>query len=171
MHLDFVERRARTPYAGALLLAFGVLAVGIALAAYQMNLQHRDGLELKLAQAMRLTHRNPENSLLAAREAAATERTAQELSIPWTHLLAELEAASKDTQGQVSVLAVEPDHDKHAVHINGESKNLALAIAYVQRLQRSRSLRYPMLDRHDVQKDDAEHPVRFELTGEWRDSP
>jgi hypothetical protein len=41
----------------------------------------------------------------------------------------------------------------------------------VQRLQTSRSLEYPMLDRHEIRADDAQHPVRFELTGEWRDLP
>jgi hypothetical protein len=28
-----------------------------------------------------------------------------------------------------------------------------------------------MLDRHEIRADDAQHPVRFELTGEWRDLP
>jgi hypothetical protein len=86
-------------------------------------------------------------------------------------LLSELEQASKESQGQVALLGVEPDHSKHNVRVSAEARTLALALAYVQRLQSSRSLEYPMLDRHEIRADDAQHPVRFELTGAWRDLP
>ena len=94
-----------------------------------------------------------------------------ELATPWTLLLAELEQASKDSNGEVAILGVEPDHGKHTVRVNAEARTLALAVAYVQRLQGSRSLEYPMLDRHEIRADDAQHPVRFELTSDWKDAP
>jgi hypothetical protein len=94
-----------------------------------------------------------------------------DLATPWTLLLSELEQASKESQGQVALLGVEPDHAKHNVRVSAEARTLALALAYVQRLQSSRSLEYPMLDRHEIRADDPQHPVRFELTGEWRDLP
>ena len=68
-------------------------------------------------------------------------------------------------------LGIEPDHAKHSVRISAEARTLALALSYIQRLQASRSLEFPMLDRHEVRADDAQHPVRFELSGSWRDSP
>jgi len=98
-------------------------------------------------------------------------RVVRELGTPWTNLLAELEVASRDTQGQIAVLSVEPDHEKHRVHITGESRDLPLALAYVRRLQSSRALRYPMLDSHEVRADDAQRPVRFAMTAEWSGLP
>ena len=50
-------------------------------------------------------------------------------------MLAELEAASHASEGQVSLLAVEPDHEKHRILIKAESKDLSLALAYLKRLQ------------------------------------
>jgi hypothetical protein len=44
-------------------------------------------------------------------------------------------------------------------------------LAYVQRLQTSTLLRYPMLDSHDVKTDDPQRPVRFAMTAEWRELP
>jgi hypothetical protein len=38
-------------------------------------------------------------------------------------------------------------------------------------LQESRSLRYPMLDSHDVVAEDKEHPVRFAMTAQWQELP
>jgi hypothetical protein len=55
--------------------------------------------------------------------------------------------------------------------VTAESRTLALALSYVERLQSSRSLQYPMLDRHEVRADDPQRPVRFELTGAWKDTP
>jgi hypothetical protein len=92
----------------------------------------------------------------------------QELAIPWTKLLTELEAASNDMASQVSLLHVEPDADKHVVRITAEVRSLPDALAYLERLQRSPVLRYPMLESHERRKDDPEHAVRIKIAAEWR---
>ena len=96
---------------------------------------------------------------------------AQELGTQWTSLLTELEAASRDSADQVALLSVEPDHTKRYVRITGESRDLPRVLAYVQRLQTSALLRYPMLESHDVKTDDPQRPVRFAMTAEWKDLP
>jgi hypothetical protein len=112
---------------------------------------------------------SPAETAADARVAVSAQQAAQDLATPWTLLLSELELAGKETQGQVALLGVEPDHAKHNVRVTAEARTIALALAYVQRLQSSRSLVYPMLDRHEIRADDPQHPVRFELTGAWRD--
>jgi hypothetical protein len=57
------------------------------------------------------------------------------------------------------------------VRVSAEARTLELALHYVERLQSSRSLEYPMLDRHEIRSTDPQRPVRFELTGQWKDSP
>jgi len=42
--------------------------------------------------------------------------------MPWTAVLSDLEVASRDSGGAISVLSVEPDPDKRRVRIDGESK-------------------------------------------------
>jgi hypothetical protein len=173
IQLDFAGSRRGLSLAGGLLLTLGVVAsVGVALE-YRVIGEHRAGLELRLAA---LTHAKAaaatsNQEAVDPRAAVSLQQAAQDLATPWTLLLSELEQASKDAHGQVALLGVEPDHAKHNVRVSAEARTLALALAYVQRLQSSRSLEYPMLDRHEIRADDAQHPVRFELTGEWRDSP
>ena len=172
IQLDFAGHRRGLSLAGGLLLALGAVAAATVLLEYRAVSSHRAGLELRLAAVTRA--RNPEPSRDAAadtRIAVSAQQAAVDLATPWTLLLSELEQASKDSQGQVALLGVEPDHAKHNVRVSAEARTLALALAYVQRLQSSRSLEYPMLDRHELRADDAQHPVRFELTGEWRDLP
>jgi hypothetical protein len=172
IQLDFSGARPALSLAGALLLAVGVVAAGVVLLEYRNISLHRAGLELKLAALARASALSaPVETPADARVAVSVEQAATDLATPWTLLLSELEQASKDSQGEVALLGVEPDHGKHNVRVSAEARTMKLALAYVERLQTSRSLNYPMLDRHEIRADDAQHPVRFELTGEWRDAP
>ena len=172
IQLDFAGGRRGLSLAGGLLLALGVVAAAAVLLEYRAIGAHRAGLELRLAALTRAkTPAAPVDAAGDTRIAVSAQQAALDLATPWTLLLSELEQASKDAQGQVALLGVEPDHAKHNVRVSAEARTLALALAYVQRLQSSRSLEYPMLDRHEIRADDAQHPVRFELTGEWRDLP
>jgi hypothetical protein len=90
------------------------------------------------------------------------------LWVPWSSLLAELEAASQDVESTVSLLEVEPDPAKHVVRITAEARTLPDALAYLERLQKSTMLRYPMLESHELRKDDPQRPVRVKLSAEWR---
>jgi hypothetical protein len=173
IQLDFAGGRPALSLAGSLLLALGVVAVSLVLLEYRSIAQHRAGLELRLAAFARADAlaAAPADTPADARVIVSAQQAATDLATPWTLLLSELEQASKETQGQVAVLGVEPDHAKHNVRVSAEARTLTLALAYVERLQSSRSLSYPMLDRHEVRAEDAQHPVRFELTGAWRDLP
>jgi len=169
--LDFAAPRVRTTITGAVLLIVGVSAVTLACLEYRAVSMKRAGLEMKLADAVRRSSRNPADVVSAQRQSEEATSITRELGTPWTGLLADLEAASHASDGQVAVLAVEPDHEKHRILIKAESKDLSLALAYVKRLQDSHSLRYPMLDSHEVVADDKDHPVRFAMTADWQESP
>lgn len=167
IQLDFVAPVHKAPLAGAALCAVG-LAASLALGlAFSQKLAERSRLDAALgatAQKPRPRAPTPE-SLKSAAEAAIVER---ELDVPWTRLLAELEAAGRDKVASVSLLNVEPDPVKQLVRITAEVRDLPDAFAYLQRLQKSAVLRYPMLESHERRKDDPEHPLRIKLSAEWR---
>jgi len=169
VNIDFVGRRPAVTLAGGLLLLAGVGAAIAAGFEYQLLEARRAGLELKLEAASRHGDRQTAQEVESAALNEEAARLAQQLGTPWTKLLAELEAASHDSDGQIALLSVKPDQAKHNVRITGESRDLPVALAYVQRLQSSSLLRYPMLDSHDVRSDDPQRPVRFAMTAEWRE--
>jgi len=169
--LDFASGGARMTLAGVALLLFGLGSAGAAWLEYRAVEARRAGLELKLENVVRRSQHDPLIDQRGIRLVEDAGRVVRELGTPWTSLLAELELASRETEGQIAVLSIEPDHEKHRVHITGESRDLPLALAYVQRLQSSRALRYPMLDSHEVRSDDAQRPVRFAMTAEWSEQP
>ena len=168
--VDFVSRRRPLTLAGSLLLILGAGAVAAACLEYRAIEDRRAGLELKLQSLNQRTHRDPAQEQRSAALTEEASRIADELGTPWTALLAELEAASRDS-AEIALLSVEPDHAKHYVRITGESRDLPRILAYVQRLQTSSLLRYPMLESHDLKTDDPQHPVRFAMTAEWQERP
>jgi len=166
VRLDFVAPVHRAPLAGAALCLAG-LAAALALGlAFVRELDERSRLDAALGAAAPPRHAAPTpEALKSAAEAATVER---ELGVPWTRLLAELEAASHDSAATVSLLLVEPDPGKQLVRITAEVRALPDALAYLKRLQQSAVLRHPMLESHERRKDDPEHPLRIKLSAEWR---
>jgi hypothetical protein len=169
--LDFAAPRVRTTVAGVAFLVFGLSAIALAGIEYHSVTATRAGLELRLAAALRSSSGSRVEKLHATQLSEKSTAIARELGTPWTAVLEDLESASQETHGQIAVLSIEPDHEKHRVRINAESRDLPGALAYVVRLESSPSLRYPMLDSHEVIADDKEHPVRFALTADWRELP
>ena len=152
VRLDFVAQVQQSPLAGAALFALGLLSAMAVGVAFEHKISERSQLEAARGTTAPPRHRppNPESLKLAA-EAAAVER---ELGIPWTRLLSELEGASRDSAGSVSLLEVEPDPGKQLVRITAEVRTLNDALAYLKRLQKSpmsrsrwnRSLKRPLPD-------------------------
>lgn len=167
IRLDFAAPVHRTPRAGAALCAAGLLAALAVGWAFERELAERSRLELALGATPRARRAAPPTAAdrTAAADAARVER---ELALPWTRLLADLEAASHDTATRVSLLAVEPDASRRRVRITAEVRGLDDALAYLRRLQRSAALRNPMLESHERRRDDPQHPLRITLSAEWR---
>jgi hypothetical protein len=166
IRLDFVAPVHRAPFAGAALCLVGLAAATALGLAFERKLEERARLDAALGATAKPRQSAPTpESLKSAAEAAAIER---ELAIPWTRLLAELEAASHDSASSVSLLLVEPDPAKQVVRITAEVRALPDALAYLKRLQKSEVLRFPMLESHERRKDDPQHPLRIKLSAEWR---
>ena len=165
IRLDFVTPARGTPRVGAALCAAGVaaaLAVGLA---FDVKLSERNRLDAALGVISQPRAVPSAAATRAAEEIATVER---ELTVPWSPLLAELESASHDSADKIAVLAVEPDAAKRVVKVTAEARTLSDALGYLERLQKSAVLRYPMLESHERRKDDPQHPIRVKLAAEWR---
>jgi hypothetical protein len=170
IELDFARTRPKMNWRGTVLLVLGGMASAVVLADYRAVSNEHDGIELQL-EGLRTAHRSvkPDKAGERLNEEAGTAFA--ELSTPWSELLQELEAASAETGGSVAVLGVEPDRDKHQIRVLAESRTLPLALAYIERLQKSQAIRFPMLESHEVQQKDPQRPVRFQIRADWSMSP
>ena len=163
--LDFKMRPRQGGIVGGIVLAFG--AAGAVLAGIQFHASNQTlaGLELRLEDIE--SARNVGRGTVSTGAAEEAAPVVAELGAPWSMLLEELESASQDIGGAIAVLAVEPDRDKGRLRIVAEARDLPTALLYVERLQKSKALRFPMLDSHEIRTDDHDQPVRFQLSAEW----
>ncbi|MBI4695294.1 MAG: hypothetical protein HY749_14850 [Gammaproteobacteria bacterium] len=143
----------------ALLLLSSVLARDL--------VAQREGLESRL-DALR-TAAAAAGKVQRGAKKSAPERDAGfvELVVPWSALLSELEAASRDSAGRIALLGLEPDRVKRRVRITAQARTLEDALAYVKRLATIDVVRTPMLDSHEVRVDDPEHPIQFQVSADW----
>lgn len=170
LELDFVQRPSRGGAFGMAVAVLGALCLsGVLLQRHELDTRLA-GLELRnAALAEQDNHRRSPPSV-AGLDSQKAEKTVRELGTPWSQLLAQLETASSDTQNDIAVLAVEPDHAKHRVKVTAEARDLDRALLYVQRLRKAPNLRYPMLDSHELRTEDKDHPVRFQVSADWSDA-
>jgi hypothetical protein len=170
LELDFARTRPKVNRIAVALLAVGAVGASLVLFDYGRASSKVDGLRMQIAS---LTTRgapiSPDKAATRAAEDAG--KAATELATPWSLLLRDLELASRDSKGSVAVLAIEPDREKHRVRVSAEAPSLSTALTYVQRLQQSEALQYPMLETHEVQDKDPQHPVRFQIKADWRLAP
>ena len=167
LYVDFARPARRATAASVALCAAGLAAAVAVAMAFQSALAERAELDADI-EAASAGYRAPAANPAAVAAQAELAKVVHELSIPWTPLLAELETVSHDMKSQVSLLEVEPDAEKHIVRITAEVRSLPDALAYLQRLQQSPVLRYPMLESHERKKDDPDHAVRIKVAAEWR---
>jgi hypothetical protein len=165
IRLDFVAPVHEARTTGLALIVMGVVAVLGLAAAFNAELSERDRVEAKLDAVPRVKRSAPITDPKLTAELGTIQH---ELNVPWTPVLNELEAANHDLAETVSVLSVVPDAEKHTVRVVAEVRQLPDALKYLERLQKSELLRYPMLESHERRKDDPEHPIRIKLSAEWR---
>lgn len=166
--LDFSRTRRRLGIAPLALMAVGVGAMLWVLIEYRMVARQSEGLQIRVqalagSEPVAAQRVGVEKALLADAGAISSE-----LATPWAHLLEDLESASRDSQGAVAVLAIEPDRQARRVRLVAEARSLPAALTYVQRLQKSKALGMPLLDSHEVRTDVQERPVRVQITAVWR---
>ncbi len=98
-------------------------------------------------------------------QAAAVNAAVLQLNLPWRALHDAVEAG---TPASVALLALEPDARRHSVRITAEAKSSDDMIAYVEQLQKQEWFSTVVLARHEINEQDPNRPIRFQLDAQWR---
>jgi Tfp pilus assembly protein PilN len=101
-------------------------------------------------------------------QAGAVNASVQQLNVPWRGLHDAVQAATPAT---IALLALEPDAKKSSVRITAEAKNSDDMIAYVEALQHIDWFTTVLLARHEINEQDPNRPIRFQVDAQWRAAP
>lgn len=168
IELDF-QRKPSYSVVGVVLLLSAVLLGGQLFADYRDLAAKVERSETTLAKMEGLTvHKvaspgKPGGQPYGAEINRANE-VIDQLARPWDQLFAAIEeAAGKD----IALLAIQPEKTKGIVTISGEARDFMAMLDYIRRLNQVYPLRNVDLLSHQVQQQDPQKPVHFNLSATW----
>lgn len=170
LELDYQAKPRRARLA-VVALAAGVLAIGAGLAELQYWRQHAAVLqsELSFAQgkvsAAKSQDAVPRTAVDRTDEVRAANTLIRQLNLPWTELFNALEQATTE---EIALLGIDPDARKSTVNLTAEAKTDKAMLSYLRRLQQADLFSDAVLQKHEVQLQDVERPLKFTVTATWR---
>jgi hypothetical protein len=175
MRIDFAPpglRRAlfRTPRA-TWILFWAALTLGVSLysslVGYQRALHDHERRLARIdarADAPPPAPAAPVHPPLPEAQATAVNAAVMQLNLPWRALRDAVQAATPPT---VALLALEPDAKRHSLRITAETRSSADMIAYVGELKRQDWFDAVTLARHEINDQDPNKPIRFQIDCLW----
>jgi len=162
LDFDFHARPARPGKTGIVLALAGVAALGWALSNLQAARATEAGLALQIAALERARPHAAVKSSTPVETATQTaqSRIAAELAYSWQPAFDALAAARSSKVALVSLDAVQA---KAQLKLVAEARQLADAVKFIEALQQQPGIRRAALTQHEVQADDAQKPVRFNI--------
>jgi hypothetical protein len=98
-------------------------------------------------------------------QARAVNAAIGQLNLPWRALHDAVQAA---TPPSVALLAFEPDARKHTLRITAETRGSDEMFDYVRALQEQEGFSSVTLARHEINDQDPNRPIRFQIDAQWR---
>jgi Tfp pilus assembly protein PilN len=170
LRLDY-QQNADFPWLGTALLAVAAVSMMLLGVHYSKLNERVASAETKFSHSQINTRKDNSSALPStelAQEVSNANEVLHQLSVPWESLFQAVEASGG---GKVTLLALEPDVEKHQVKINGETKNFKSLTNYITQLQAQPVFGSVYLQTHQVQQQDSDKPVRFSLLATWWEKP
>lgn len=175
MHIDFAPRSWRRtlfhthPALLALAAAGLLLCAGAAFGGWKLTQQKQERerqlrhLQERVA-AMSARPVEVTKTVIPEGQAAFVNGAVMQLNLPWRELQ---DAVAAATPRSVALVAMEPDPRKLVLKITAETKSSDDMVAYVAELKQQESFSGVILTRHEINDQDPNRPLRFQLEATW----
>lgn len=174
IQLDFLQPAGRGSRLAPYLLIAGVIAASAAVSYQRQVGQQVVARESQINELRGMANRTL--PALAERETDTPEvrnqikkanSVLQQMNIPWGDLFSAVESAEN---GDVALLAVQPDPRTHTISIGGEARSLPAVLSYMGRLERTSRLREVVLASHEMKIKEPGQPVTFTIAAIWEEA-
>ncbi|MGZ3254031.1 MAG: PilN domain-containing protein [Burkholderiaceae bacterium] len=175
-----VQRVLRQTSPASWLFLLAAAALWVILSIDALHLQNQKNANAKnLSQVMRdaQTRLDAQNArkqsaskvVIPEAQANAVNQAIQQLNLPWRDLFSAIESATPST---IALLAIEPDAKKHVLKATAEAKTSDDMIGYIEQLKKQGLFSNVLLAKHEINEQDPNKPIRFQLEAEWiEDAP
>jgi hypothetical protein len=162
LDFDFHARPARPGKLGVMLVLGGIAALVWVWTNLHAARAVEAGLAMQIAAIEQARPHAAAKPVTPADDAARATRmrVSAQLAYSWQPTFDALAAARSSKIALVSLDAIQ---NKSQLKLVGEARQLADAIAFIESLQQQPGIRRAALTEHEVQADDPQHPVRFNI--------
>jgi len=173
LQLDFLQPTGRGSRLGPWLLVAGALAAVAAVSYHSHLAREAAAREARLATLRGIASRSL--PAISERDSETPEVRDQIkkangvlrlMNVPWGELFAAIESAEN---GDVALLAVQPDTRSRSVLIGGEARGLPAVFAYMERLERTKRLHAVVILSHELKSKEPGQPIAFTLSAGWQE--
>ena len=175
MHIDFAPRSLRrTVYhlhpavlaagVAGLLLCAGAALTGWKLVEQQREREHELRHRQERAAVLSAAPKAVSKTAIPEAQAASVNGAIMQLNLPWRALQ---DAVASATPRTVALVALEPDPRKKTLKITAETKTSDDMVSYVEELKQQELFSSVVLTRHEINEQDANRPLRFQLEAVW----
>lgn len=156
--------------AGVILLLLAAVALSLTVQHYYRLAAEMSDWQASLSKFERRVQVKPKHHdvLDVVQEIRHANEILRQLSLPWEKLFRAVESSVNQ---EVTLLGMEPDIEKHIVHISCEAKNIGAMLNYIRQLEKQHDFGSVYLQSHQIQERDPEKPVRFSLVAAWEVAP
>ncbi len=98
------------------------------------------------------------------KEVAAARQIISRISVPWDTFFVGLESVNNL---DVAILSIQPDIQTGLLHIEGEAKDYAAVLTLIAQLRTTKPFSEVFLLRHEIKRDDPQHPLSFTVSMRW----
>lgn len=176
MKIDFAPRSLRRalfqlhPAVLALAGAGVLLCASAAYGSWQLIGQKRERehqlqhLQARVAALSATPKQEVAQTAIPEAQASFVNGAIMQLNLPWRELQDAVLAATPRT---VALLAMEPDPRKRSLKITAEAKTSDDMVDYIAALKEQESFSGVVLIRHEINEQDPNRPLRFQLEATW----
>lgn len=152
--------------AGWVLLLTGVALLTEMAVSYDRLQADREAMnqEIKTSHIRLDTPRNDSSYQFAEKDFEEGRQIINRLSTPWDAFFVGLESVKNSN---VAILSIRPDMKTGLLQIEGEAKDYAAVLTLVAQLRVTKPFSEVFLLRHEIKRDDPQHPVTFGLSMRW----
>lgn len=178
VHIDFAPPGLRRTVLRAPRPAWALLLMSLSLAPslvgagfkYEslLGAQARARARSEAVAAARTPAPAPLRAPVPAAQANAVNAAVLQLNLPWRALH---DAVQSATPASIALLALEPDAKKRSLRITAEARSSDDMIGYVELLRQQDGFSAVGLVRHEINEQDPNRPIRFQIDAEWRAAP
>lgn len=172
LSLDYVQPAFRSSWPGLIILTLALFWAGNLIVKYLQTAEDIAAQTQVISDVV--VPRNVSMNTEPVRTPAQIQRLKQDieqanriiaqLTLPWEELFNAVESAQNR---DIALLDIQPDPGTKSLNISGEARNFAALSGYLLRVQSQRCFSNVFLLKHEVQAEDPQHPIRFELKADW----